>query len=156
MRSLQWTWAEFSALTLPEFFEAACLRQAVFVVEQHCPYPDLDALDPVSWHLFGRDADGQLLAYLRLVPPGLKYAEPSLGRVVTANAARGQGLGHPLIAEGLAQSARLWPQLGNRIGAQAHLQAFYGQHGFVAASEIYDEDGIPHLDMLYTPARHGV
>jgi ElaA protein len=85
------------------------------------------------------------------VPPGEKFAEPSLGRVVVAPAWRGTGAGHTLIAEGLRFAAQRYPGQGNRIGAQAHLQGFYGRHGYVTISAPYDEDGIEHVDMLREP-----
>ncbi|WP_028450418.1 GNAT family N-acetyltransferase [Chitinibacter tainanensis] len=144
---LQWQWRrwpEFDSLTLYHYLQ---LRQAVFVVEQACAYPDLDALDLSADHLLGWDGE-QLAACLRLVPPGEKFAEPSLGRVVVAPAWRGTGAGHALIAEGLRFAAQRYPGQGNRIGAQAHLQGFYGRHGFVTISALYDEDGIEHVDML--------
>ncbi|GAA5784617.1 GNAT family N-acetyltransferase [Chitiniphilus shinanonensis] len=148
---ITWTWrhlADFDALTL---FDYLRLRQQVFVVEQTCAYPDLDDYDLLAEHLTGHDEAGRLLACLRLVPPGLKYPEPSLGRVVIAPPARGSGAGHLLIAEGLARAARRYPGAGHRIGAQAHLARFYGRHGFVPVGEVYDEDGIDHIDMILPP-----
>ncbi|GAB7128000.1 GNAT family N-acetyltransferase [Silvimonas sp. JCM 19000] len=149
---LTWTWYRFSDFDSAALYAYLKLRQDVFVVEQNCVYGDLDDLDQPSWHLLGRDAAGQVQAALRLVPPGLKYDTPSLGRVVVAAAARKGGTGSALVAEGLAQSGRLYPGLGNRIGAQAHLQRFYGALGFVTVSAQYDEDGIPHVDMDWLPA----
>lgn len=146
--TLQWRWyrfADFDALTL---FQYLRLRQDVFVVEQQCAYPDIDELDLVSSHLLGWDGE-RIAACLRLVPPGLKFAEPSLGRVITAGFARGTGVGHVLVEQGLMGASEQYPGLANRIGAQAHLQAYYGRHGFVTVSDQYDEDGIAHVDMLW-------
>jgi len=95
----------------------------------------------------GRD-EGDLVAYCRLVPPGTKFAEPSIGRVVTLPAARGMGHGRALMREALAEAARLWPGRALRIGAQRYLERFYGEFGFVTVSEPYDEDGIAHVEML--------
>lgn len=120
------------------------LRERVFVVEQACAYLDADGHDPASRHLWAETAGGAIAAYLRIVPPGEKFAEVSLGRIVTAPEHRGGGLGHELVRRGL-------DAVGNvavRISAQAHLEQFYGQHGFHRASEPYLEDGIPHIDML--------
>ncbi|WP_255988961.1 GNAT family N-acetyltransferase [Chitinolyticbacter albus] len=145
---INWTWralADFTALAL---FDYLRLRQDVFVVEQTCAYPDMDDYDAPSLHLAGYDEAGRLVACLRLVPPGLKYAEPSLGRVVIAPLARGTGAGHLLIAEALRRAAALYPGQGHRIGAQAHLECFYGRHGFVRIGDEYDEDGIAHIDMV--------
>ena len=144
---MQWRWyrfADFDAVTL---FQYLRLRQQVFVVEQNCTYPDMDDLDLVSTHLLAWSGD-VVVACLRLVPPGLKHAEPSLGRVITAAAHRGSGLGYQLIATGLKGAAAQYPEMNNRIGAQAHLKPFYAQHGFVDVGLPYIEDGIPHLEML--------
>lgn len=97
----------------------------------------------------GRCANGaRLLASARLVPPGLAFAEASIGRVVTAPQARAQGLGHALMRESLRLLTQLWGPQPVRIGAQAHLQGFYRRHGFVTDSAPYDEDGIAHVEMI--------
>jgi len=145
---LAWHWARFGDLTAAELYDALALRQQVFVVEQNCAYLDVDGIDRHSWHLFGRDAEGRLQAYLRLVDPGHKYDEPSIGRVVTSLSARGTGAGRALVAEGLAGHDRRWPARANRIGAQAHLQRFYASFGFEPVGAPYDEDGIPHIEMV--------
>lgn len=145
---LQWRWyrlEEFDALTLYGYLQ---LRQDIFVVEQNCAYPDMDQYDAVSQHLLGRDQNGRILAALRLVPPGLKYPEPSIGRVITHADARRGGTGSKLVAEGLRQSGLLYPGLGHQIGAQSHLQGFYGRFGFIATGPEYLEDNIPHVDMV--------
>lgn len=143
-----WRWFRFAELGVDRLYGLLALRSRVFVVEQNCPYLDADGLDPGSWHLLGHDDAGTLQACLRIVDPGLKFAEPSIGRVVTAPEARGLGLGRPLMREGIRQCESLWPGQAIRIGAQAHLQPFYGSLGFEAVGEPYDEDGIPHLEML--------
>lgn len=148
---VDWLWTDFSKLTVAQWHAVGVLRQSVFIVEQRCPYPDLDALDPSSQHLLGWSESGDLLAYLRLVPPGLKYAEPSLGRIVVASAGRGAGLGVDLIREGQAGHQRLFPGQANTIGAQVYLQRFYTRLGFVNISEPYLEDDIPHIDMRWNP-----
>ena len=91
---------------------------------------------------------GELQAYLRVVDPGVKYTEPSIGRVITAAAVRGSGLGRRLVAEGIARCTAAWPGQGIRISAQAHLERFYGGFGFVRVGDPYPEDNIPHLEML--------
>ena len=103
------------------------------------------------WHLLGREAtssSGPLIAYARLVPPGLKFAEPSIGRVLTASRARRSGAGRELMREAVARVRAMWPGHPIRIGAQRYLERFYGEFGFVQVSEPYDEDGIPHIEML--------
>jgi ElaA protein len=147
---VNWTWSRFDALGVDNLYDALALRCRVFILEQG-PYLDPDGVDRQSWHLLGRDAAGVLLAYLRVVDPGVKYAEPSLGRVLTAPEARGIGQGRILVREGVSRCLALWPGQGMRISAQAHLQHWYGQHGFVAVGEAYDEDRIPHIQMLRPP-----
>lgn len=144
---MDWTWARFSSLSLDDLYDALALRCRVFILEQG-PYQDPDGLDRVSWHLLGRDGAGRLQAYLRIVDPGCKFAEPSMGRVITAPEVRGTGLGRTLVAEGLARSDAAWPGRGHRISAQAHLQRFYGGFGFTTVGEPYAEDDIPHVEML--------
>ena len=146
---LDWQWRAFADLGAQGVYDMLALRARVFILEQG-PYLDPDGLDPRSLHLLGRDAQGELQAYLRLVEPGLKYAEPSLGRVVLAKALRGSGLAHDLVARGIAQGCQGWPGQGLRISAQAHLQRFYARHGFVTVGEAYLEDDIPHVQMWRT------
>ena len=126
--SLHWTWQRFDALSGAQVYEMLALRCRIFILEQG-PYLDPDGLDQRSWHLFGHDGEGELRAYLRVVDPGLKYDEPSIGRVVVDAALRGTGAGHALVAEAVARCAQAWPGQGNRISAQAHLQGFIvGEH----------------------------
>jgi ElaA protein len=143
----QWRLARLDELTAREVHDILQARAAVFVVEQACAFQDMDGADPESWHLFCRDGDG-IAAYCRLVPAGIKFAEPSIGRVITTGAARGTGLGRALMQEALRRAAALWPGAAVRIGAQRRLEAFYASLGFVTDSEPYDEDGIPHVEML--------
>jgi ElaA protein len=144
---LEWQWCRFAGLDADAVYDMLALRARIFVVEQTCAYLDVDGLDRHAWHLLGRDGEGVLRAYLRAVDPGRKYEAPSIGRVVVDASLRGTGAGHALIAEGLRRCDATWPGQPNRIGAQAHLQGFYGRHGYVAVGEIYLEDDIPHVDM---------
>ncbi len=145
--ALVWTWRRFAGLSTDDVYDLLALRAAVFVVEQACAYLDPDGLDRHSWHLLGRDDSGALRACLRVVDPGLKYAEPSMGRVVLDLALRGSGLADQLVDQGLHRADAAWPGQGNRISAQAHLQRFYGRHGFQPVGAIYSEDDIPHIQM---------
>ena len=145
---MNWTCLRFHALSVDELYDALALRGEVFVVEQACVFQDADGADRASSHLLGRDSAGALMAYLRVVDPGVKYPEPSLGRVVTSSAARGTGLGHRLIDEGVTRCESAWPGRAIRIGAQAQLEAFYASHGFVREGADYIEDGIPHCEMV--------
>jgi ElaA protein len=145
---IQWHWCRFHALGVDGLYDALALRSEVFSVEQACAYLDPDGVDRHSSHLLGRDAAGALQAYLRVVDPGVKYAEPSIGRVITAPRSRGTGLGRLLFAEGVARCTAAWPGQGIRISAQAHLDRFYGGFGFQPVGSVYMEDNIPHLEML--------
>ena len=144
--SLTWSWQRFAALGADGVYDMLALRAKVFVLEQGA-FLDPDGVDRRSEHLLGRDANGNLRAYLRLVDPGVKYAEPSIGRVVLDKPLRGSGLADTLVAQGVQRSDAVWPGQGNRISAQAHLARFYGRHGYVAVGESYLEDGIAHLQM---------
>lgn len=147
-----WKWFTFSELTAGELYDILALRQEVFVVEQRCAFLDADGLDEQSLHLCGRDARGVLTAYLRLVPPGFRFADPSIGRVVTARSIRRTGLGHSLMKEGIRKAEIMYPGLNIRVSAQTYLRDFYKALGFADSSEIYDEDGIPHVEMV----RHSI
>jgi len=149
---ITWRLARFEELTPGEVHEIFRARAAVFVVEQGCVFQDLDGADPECWHLAGRETLA-LVAYCRLVPPGRKFAEPSIGRVITPEVERGKGYGKALVREALARAETLWPGHAIRIGAQCHLERFYGVFGFVAASAPYDEDGIAHIEMLRQPSK---
>jgi ElaA protein len=153
---LSWQWKTFPELTLDELYRLLALRSEVFVLEQKSLYLDIDGLDRASHHLLGQQAEGtaepSLAAYLRVLPPGLKFPEASLGRVVTSSQARRFGYGKVLLEKGLAFIGSLYPGAPVRIGAQHYLQRFYEGFGFRQASEVYDEDGIPHIDMLRPPS----
>lgn len=147
-----WQWKTFPELTLDALYALLALRQEVFVVEQRSIYQDVDGLDPASLHLLAyEDADGApfLAAYLRLLPPDVKFpGAASLGRVVTSPRARGRGLGREVVARGLARLDADFPAAPVRISAQHYLQRFYEGFGFHAEGEVYDEDGIPHIEMV--------
>ncbi len=143
---LAWTWQRFHDLGVQGMYDALALRAKVFILEQG-PFLDPDGLDGQCWHLLGRDAAGELRAYLRIVDPGLKFPEPSMGRVVLDKALRGSGLADALVGEGVRRCELAWPGQGNRISAQTHLQRFYGRHGFVSVGAEYGEDSIPHIEM---------
>ncbi|MEO8705020.1 MAG: GNAT family N-acetyltransferase [Kofleriaceae bacterium] len=135
-----WFDKTFDELTVHELYAITVLRERVFVVEQACAYLDADGYDQRSRHLWG----GDFQAYLRIVPAGLKFPELSIGRVIVAPEARGSGLGYELMQRGIAACGGV----AIRLGAQAHLEKFYGSLGFSRASDVYDEDGIPHVEML--------
>lgn len=147
----EWQWSSFADLPNTDLYEMLAQRQNVFVLEQQCLYPDLDGYDQDAWHLLGwRTVDGKrhLCACLRVIAPGVKYTEMSLGRVLSTPAARGTGIGRELLVEGIARAEQLYPGHRIRIGAQQYLEAFYASFGFKTVSEPYDEDGIMHVEML--------
>ena len=139
---LRWHDRAFGELSITELYAIIALRERVFVVEQACAYLDADGYDPVARHLWAEA--GAIQAYLRIMPAGTKFAELSIGRVVTAPEARGTGLGRAVMRRALDAVG----PVPVRIGAQAHLERFYGELGFRRASADFVEDGIPHLEML--------
>jgi len=141
----------FPELNAQSLYEILSLRQEVFVVEQHCAYQDADGRDLKAWHLLGRDDLGVLVAYLRLLPPGVRFHEPSLGRIITKAHIRGKGVGKLLVQEGIRKSRMVFPRQSIRISAQLYLEDYYVQLGFALEGERnpYDEDGIPHVEMVY-------
>ncbi len=174
---MQWTWARFADLGVDDLYDALALRSRVFVVEQACAFQDPDGVDRASWHLLGRDAEGVLASYLRVVDGGdlpvvgasdwpvvhgmprvhemqgapPTWSAPAIGRVVTAPKVRGTGAGRALFAEGLARCLAAWPGRGIRLNAQAHLERFYGGFGFARAGDNFLEDDIPHVPMWRAP-----
>jgi len=149
--TIHWQWQSFGDLSSLEMHAIFAARQAVFIVEQDCPYLDMDGKDLKADHLTAWSGT-EVAAYLRLLGPGISYPdEPSLGRILTTRIGRGSGLGRELVARGLQRLHELYPTLPTRIGAQAHLQKFYGSFGFVPSSEPYDEDGIMHIEMMRPP-----
>ena len=149
---LRWRCLAFADLGAANLYSVLQLRSAVFVVEQACVFLDMDGRDPACLHLLGAAPDAgecaELLAYARLLPADLAFAEASIGRVATAERVRRTRAGHALMAEAIAQVERLWGVQPIRIGAQAHLQAFYRQHGFEPDGDLYLEDGIDHIEMI--------
>ena len=145
--STQWLLKEFEALTPFELYAILQLRNEVFVVEQNCVFQDADDKDQDSWHLMGIQ-DNKLAAYTRLVPPGVSYAQPSIGRVVTSPQVRGTGIGKELMQHSIEECYRLFGKKPIKIGAQFYLKQFYGSLGFEQVSDIYLEDGIEHIYMI--------
>lgn len=147
---ISWQCARFTELSVTQLYRILAARSEVFVLEQNCVYQDMDDTDLVSLHLSAWIEGQQVAAYLRIVPPGLKFTEVSLGRVITSKAARGSGIGKQLLAKGLEQIEIAYPAQAVRISAQHYLEKFYQSFGFVTVSEMYLEDDIPHIEMLRT------
>ncbi len=145
-----WRFAPFADLSPADLHDILRLRAEVFVVEQACAFQDVDGADPLAWHLWSRDGEG-IAAYARLIKPGIKFREPSIGRIVTAPRVRGTGLGRLLVAESVARARILFPGEALRIGAQQRLERFYAGFGFRTDSAMYLEDDIPHVEMRLGP-----
>ncbi len=146
-----WQWSRFSELRPDDLYAVVRLREAVFIVEQNCPYPDADGRDPRAWHLLGwrqGPSERGLIAYARIFAPGERYTEGSIGRVVTAQEVRGTGLGRRLMAEALRRLETLAPGEKIKLAAQRRLEEFYAGFGFTTVSAPYEEDGIIHVDMV--------
>ncbi len=148
--STNWNCYHFDELSTRQLYQIIGLRIEVFALEQNCVYQDLDNLDQQAWHL-GCWQDGMLVAYLRLLGPGVKYVEPAIGRVITKASHRGLGLGRELMDVGIVATEKRFPGAGIRLSAQKHLEEFYSSLGFIAVGDIYFEDQIPHIEMYKAP-----
>ncbi|MBL7951166.1 MAG: GNAT family N-acetyltransferase [Flavobacteriales bacterium] len=140
-----WTIRSFEDLTVQQLHDLLRLRVDVFVVEQHCPYPELDGADHDATHLLLHDASG-LVAYARVLPPGTDGL-PHIGRVVVRMDRRGQGIASALMQQALTVVEARHGTKRSALAAQAHLERFYAQHGFRRTGADYLLDGIPHVDM---------
>jgi ElaA protein len=145
---IQWQDLHHSQLSVPQLYALLQLRCEVFVVEQTCPYQDVDGEDLVgeNRHILGWRGD-QLVAYARILKSDDALEPVVIGRVIISPAARGEKLGYQLMEQTLESCRQHWPQKALYLGAQAHLQAFYGHFGFVPVTDVYDEDGIAHIGM---------
>jgi ElaA protein len=144
---MQWIVKTFGELTTTELYALLRLRSEVFVVEQACAFQDMDDTDQLAVHVMGY-IDNELAAYTRLFGPGIKYEYASIGRVVTSQKARGSGAGRLLMEYSIAIVEERFGKAPIKIGAQQYLQKFYTSLGFVKSSEMYMEDGIPHIEMI--------
>ena len=149
--AIAWSWKRFVDLTADDVYDILALRSTVFVVEQACVFLDADGDDRSASHLLGRttndDGASVLAAYLRCLDPRVKYPEPSIGRVVTAPAWRGRGLGRSLMDEGIARTQDAWPGADIVINAQLRLEPFYRSLHFRTEGAPYVEDDIDHVQM---------
>lgn len=143
-----WQDLHHSELTVPQLYALLKLRCEVFVVEQNCPYQDVDGDDLIgeNRHLLGWRGD-ELVAYARILKSAEDFEPVVIGRVIVSPTVRGEKLGYQLMEKALASCTRLWPQKAIYLGVQAHLQSFYASFGFQAVTDVYDEDGIAHIGM---------
>jgi ElaA protein len=147
--NIAWYHKHFNDLSTTELYQILQLRNEVFIVEQNCPFQDLDDKDFKCFHLIGFDTDSQqIMAYTRIVPAGVSYEEASIGRVVTSPQARGGGIGKELMQKSLELLEELYGGVSIKIGAQYYLNKFYESFGFQQIEEIYLEDGIEHILMV--------
>jgi len=148
---MTWTLKTFNELTIDEFHDILQLRINIFVVEQDCPYLELDGKDRKAYHFFGQDDGGRIIAYTRIFGPGDYYEQPAIGRVVVDSDHRGDGTGYALMKGTLENMRKLFGDVTIKIGAQKYLVEFYGKLGFKSTGEEYIEDGIPHVYMIRQP-----
>lgn len=149
MNELNWKYKPFDELDPHELYQILRLRSEVFVVEQNCAYLDPDNKDQRSFHLSGWD-NSFLVAYARLLPPGLAFEEASIGRVVTHAHYRKTGAGKALMNRAIEKTLQQFNVPTIRIGAQLYLLSFYKSLGFQPSGPEYLEDGIPHIEMLFS------
>ncbi|TYS33882.1 GNAT family N-acetyltransferase [Bacillus pumilus] len=148
MNQVNWTCETFEQLTKEDLYLILMERVNVFVVEQTCPYPEIDHRDQEALHLMAKE-NGTIVAYCRIFQSGIMYDEASIGRVLVTQAGRKKGYGKRLLSKALEKLSELG-ETSVKIQAQAYLKSFYESFGFKAVSTCYDEDGIPHLDMVKT------
>jgi ElaA protein len=144
--NLDYRFKPFLELTLVELYEILYLRQQVFVVEQTCPFEEIDHRDEHAHHLMGRHRN-RLFSYARIIAPGKRFAGPSIGRIITHQDIRNQGYGKELMQIAIGHTDALYPQQDIYLSAQQHLEPYYEKFAFKRCSDAYDEDGIMHVDM---------
>ena len=143
---LKWNLKKFQELTNEELYQLLRLRSEIFVVEQQSLFLDMDNKDQHCHHMIG-EVDGRLIAYSRIVPLGLSYEFPSIGRIVVSQEGRSFGLGKELMTRSISALEGLYGKGPIKIGAQVYLEKFYESFEFRRASAPYLEDGIEHIHM---------
>jgi ElaA protein len=146
---LDWQIKHFSEISIAEFHDLMALRIKIFVVEQNCPYQEIDGKDKKAYHLIGRDGFGNVVATARILPKGISYKEVSIGRVAIDESARNKGNGHVLMEKCMKYIDDEFGATNIRISAQSHLEKYYQNHGFESTGKTYLEDDIPHVEMLF-------
>ena len=144
---IQYLFKTFESLSIQELYAIMQVRNDVFVYEQHCYYQDLDDKDQACIHVLGRNEQQKLVAYCRILPPGLTYPTHSIGRVLVISAYRKQQLGRALMQKTLDYILSTYGKVPLTIEAQLYLQAFYESLGFVRTSDVFDDAGIDHVEM---------
>jgi len=144
---IEWQWCRLGELSAGQIYAVLAARVAIFVVEQNCAYQDLDGLDADAEHLIAWSGK-EVAGYLRVLAPGTRFDDPSIGRIITTQPFRGSGLGREVVAKGIERTRQRYPGQPIRISGQKYLERFYRDFGFVTVSEPYLEDGIPHVEMV--------
>jgi len=147
---VNWTIKRFDELTVDELYNILQLRNEVFIVEQNCVYNDLDGKDQSAWHLMAAE-DDKLVAYTRILPPGVSYSDPAIGRVATSSSKRRSGLGRELMKRSIEACEKFFGKISITLSAQVYLQNFYESFDFIVVGEEYLDDGIPHIKMSRKP-----
>ena len=138
----------FKDLSVNHFHDIAALRIKIFVIEQNCPYQELDGKDKDAFHLYYVNQKNEVVAATRILPQGISYDEVSIGRVVVDETFRWTGLGHEIMKQSMIFIKEQYGDVDVRLSAQKHLENYYGRHGFISTGKEYLEDGIPHVEML--------
>ena len=149
MTAIDWNWLYVDSMSSSELYALLAMRVSIFVVEQTCPYQELDGRDLTAAHLVGYAGD-EILACLRMLPPGDK-PRVRIGRVAVAPAVRASGLARQMMVMAIDRAAKLFPGRPVFVSAQTYLRDFYLSLGFVDSGDGYLEDGIPHLPMTLIP-----
>ncbi len=145
---VNWEYKKFEELSNHELYEILRLRIEIFMIEQECLYSECDNKDFEGLHLLGRDEEGELIAYTRILPPGLRFEEASIGRVAVSKKGRGKGVARDMMLRAIEYISKTLNHDKVRISAQEYLLKFYQELGFKVVSDIYSEDGIPHAEMV--------
>jgi ElaA protein len=139
----------FQELSTDELYSILQLRSAIFVVEQHCVYQDLDGKDALAIHVLGKK-EGELVAYTRIFAPGAYFKEASIGRVAVKKQERQFGFGREIMLASIKAVQDYFKESKIQLSAQTYLTQFYQSLGFVTKGETYLEDDIPHIAMVKT------
>lgn len=145
---LDWNMKNFQELTNDELYSIMKARVDVFVVEQECPYEELDNYDQEASHCFLK-IDGRIAAYVRILPKNTKYEEVSIGRVLVVKNFRGNGYAKLIMKKAMNYAENQWQENKIKIQAQKYLHTFYSSLGFNQVSDVYLDDNIPHIDMIW-------
>lgn len=145
---MEWKIKRYKELTIEEIYNILKVRCEVFIVEQQCPYQDCDGKDERAYHLFLENNE-DIIAYLRILEKGVSYEEVSIGRFLVAKNYRKKGIAREMLTKGINFIEESLNETSIRISGQVYLKEFYESHGFKIVSDIYLEDNIPHVEMLY-------